>query len=150
MAQAAERQKKARTGQVKVITEDELRSARVKGYVAASADGASTPQPAGSPAAPGAAAAAAPAAKSDEEQRGEKKTELDKKIKQWTDFIAETKKAMDEAQLELNDLSNNVIGGRRASLQKVLDEGNQHLAEAQQSIADLQEQARRAGLAVAR
>lgn len=147
MAQAAERQKKARKGQTKVITDDELKGVRTKGYVAASADG--TPQPNASPAATG-APGDAPAAKSDEEQRAEKKAEIEKKIKQWTEFIADTKKSMDEAQFELNDLASNTFGSRRAGLQKIIDEGNQQVAEAQQAVADLQEQARRAGLAVSR
>lgn len=150
MAQAAERQKKARKGQTKVITDDELRSTRSKGYSAASVDGTTSPQPAASPAAPGAATADAPAAKTDDQQRAEKKAEIEGKLKQWNDFIAETKKAMDQAQLELNDLGGATFGNRRAGLQKILDEGNQHIAEAQQSIADLQEQARRAGITVAR
>jgi len=145
MAQAAERQKKARKGQTKVITEDELRNNRTKGYSAASVDGATAPQPAASP---GAATAATPAAKSDDELRAEKKAELEKKMKQWTDFISETKKAMDAAQLEMNDLGGATLGSRRAGLQKIIDEGNQHIAEAQQAMADLQEQARRAGLAL--
>jgi DNA repair exonuclease SbcCD ATPase subunit len=144
MAQAAERQKKARKGQTKVITEDELRNLRTKGYVAPSVDGVAAPPPT----APGAAPAVKE--KSDEEQRAERKADLDKKVKQWTDFIAETKKAMDTAQAELNDLSSLTFGDRRAGLQKILDEGNQHIAEAQQAIADLQEQARRAGIAVSR
>lgn len=149
MAQAAERQKKARKGQTKVITDEELKGVRTKGYVAASAEGAA-PQAAASPAATGAASPDAPATKSDDEQRAEKKAEIEKKIKQWTDFIAETKKSMDEAQLELNDLSSNTFGSRRAGLQKIIDEGSQHLAEAQQAVADLQEEARRAGLTISR
>lgn len=150
MAQAAERQKKARKGQTKVITDDELRGVRSKSYSPASVDGTTSAQPAASPAAAGTAAPDAPAAKSDDQQRAEKKAELEAKLKQWTDFIAETKKAMDQAQLELNDLGGATFGNRRAGLQKILDEGNQHLAEAQQSIADLQEQARRAGIALSR
>jgi uncharacterized coiled-coil protein SlyX len=71
-------------------------------------------------------------------------------MKQWNDFIAETKKAMESAQLELNDLGGATFGNRRAGLQRILDEGSQHVAEAQQSIAELQEQARRAGVALSR
>ena len=147
MAQAAERQKKARKGQTKVITEDELRNVRTK-YVAPAVDGAPPPATAGQPAAPGAAPAAKE--KTDAELRAEKKAEIDKKVKQWTDFIAETKKAMDRAQLELNDLSSATFGDRRAGLQRILDDGNQYIADAQKQIADLEEQARRAGIAVSR
>jgi hypothetical protein len=147
MAQAAERQKKARKGQTKVITEDELRNVKTR-YVAPSVDGAAASAGGGQPAAPGAAPVAK--VKSDDEQRAEKKADIDKQVKQWTDFIADTKKAMDRAQLELNDLSSATFGDRRAGLQKILDEGNQFIAEAQKRIAELEEQARRAGIVVSR
>lgn len=148
MAQAAERQKKARTGQpkAKVITEDELRTAGTKGYVPAAVAGSASPQPGASPGPTPSGAPAAAAPKSDDQLRAEKKAELEKKMKELTDWIAATKKAMDEAQLELNDLSNVTLGSRREGLQKVIDGGNKNLAEAQQAIADLQEQARRAGI----
>jgi DNA repair exonuclease SbcCD ATPase subunit len=148
MAQAAERMKKTRKGSGKVITEDELKNNRAKGYAAASVDGATTPQPAASPAAGAAAASDAPKPKTDDEARAEKKAELEKKMKQWTDFVAETQKAMQTAQTELNDMGGATFGNRRAGLQKIIDEGTQHIAEAQQAIADLQEQARRAGIAL--
>jgi DNA repair exonuclease SbcCD ATPase subunit len=150
MAQAAERQKKARTGQTKVITDAELRNNRSKAYNPASVDGAapaaSAETGAPTPAAPGASAAP----KSPDQLRAEKKAELEGKIKQWDDFIAETTKAMEGAQAELNDLRDATLGNRRAGLQRVLDEGNQHIAEAQQTIADLREQARRSGVALSR
>ncbi len=147
IAQAAERQKKARRGQTKVITDDDLRNTRSKAYSPAAVDGA----PAQPAAVPGPAAAAeAPAAKSDDQLRAEKKAELQEKMKQWSDFIAETKKAVDQAQSELNNLSAATFGNRRAGLQKIVEEGNAHIAEAQQSIAELQEQARRSGIGVSR
>src|SRR5262245_18872843 len=148
MAQAAERQKKARKGQTKVITEDELRNNRSKGYSATSVDGAAPAATTGQAATP----AGTPAAKEKTyaEVRAEKKTEFDQKIKQWTDFIADTKKQMERAQLELNDLSSATFGDRRAGLQRILDDGNQHVAEAQKEIANIEEQARRAGIAVSR
>lgn len=153
LAELAERQKKARKGQTKVITEHELRNLRTKAYVPVATDAATSPHSAASPAASG-AASGAPAAKSDEELRAEKKAEIDKKIKQWTDFIAETKKAMDEAQRELNDLSSLTFGsgsgGRRGGLQRVIDEGKQHIAEAEAAIAALEEEGRRAGIRVSR
>jgi DNA repair exonuclease SbcCD ATPase subunit len=148
MAQAAERQKKARKGQTKVITDAELRRGGNKAYSPASVDGAPA-QPA-TAADPAAATTDAAPAKTDDQQRAEKKAEIEKKIKQWNDFIAETKKTMDQAQTELNDLGGATFGSRRAGLQRIIDEGAQHLAEAQQSIADLQEQARRSGIPVSR
>ena len=149
MAQAAERQKKARTGQTKVITDAELKSNRNKAYSAAAVDGAAA-QPA-PPATSGTTATTPGAAsKSDDQQRAEKKAEIEAKIKQWTDFIAETRKATEQAQAEMNDLRDATLGNRRAGLQRIVDEANQHIAEAQQAIAELQEQARRGGIPVSR
>lgn len=149
LAELAERQKKARkaSGQTKVITEDDLKRVGTP-YVPASTSGEAV-KPEASAGASG-ATADKPAEKSPEEQRAEKRAEIDKKLKQWTDFIAETKAQMDQAQLELNDISSLTWGNRRAGLQKILDEGAQHIAEAQQAIADLQEEARRAGIPVSR
>jgi uncharacterized coiled-coil protein SlyX len=147
MAQAAERQKKARTGQTKVITDSDLRSNRGKGYSAAEVDGA-----AAQPTTAAAATAATPAAasKSDDQVRAEKRAEIETKIKQWNDFIVETRKSADQAQAEMNDLRDATLGNRRAGLQRIIDEANQHIVEAQQTITDLQEQARRSGIPVSR
>jgi predicted nucleic acid-binding Zn-ribbon protein len=144
MAKAAERQKKARKGQTKVITEDELRNLRTKGYVAPSVDGAAAP----APTAPGAAPAAKE--KSDEEQRAEKKAAIEKKIREQSEYAGDIRKQLDDAQVELNDLSTMTLGGRRTELMRLLDEGKKKIAELEQGIADLQEQARRAGIAVSR
>ncbi len=96
MAQAAERQKKARTGQTKVITEAELRAGGSKAYAAASVEGA--PAVPVSPATPNSPATASAPAKSDDQLRAEKKLEIEDKLKHWNDFIADTKKAMEQAQ----------------------------------------------------
>ena len=147
MAQAAERQKKARTGQTKVITDSDLRSNRGKGYSAAEVDGAAaqpTTAAATTPATPAAAS------KSDDQVRAEKRAEIEAKIKQWNDFIVETRKSADQAQAEMNDLRDATLGNRRAGLQRIIDEANQHIVEAQQTITDLQEQARRSGIPVSR
>src|SRR5688572_2025077 len=84
MAQAAERQKKARTGQTKVITDAELKSNRSRAYSPATVDAAAA-QPT-TPAASGTTATTPGAApKSDDQQRAEKKAEIEAKLKQWTD-----------------------------------------------------------------
>jgi hypothetical protein len=49
-------------------------------------------------------------------------------------------------QNELNDLTNYLLGGRRASLSNSVEQYNQKIAEAQRAIDDLEEQARRAGI----
>jgi len=147
LAAAAEKQKKARTGQTKVVTEEDLRGNR-SGYVAAQASGTSSAT-AEAPK-PGASPAAGEKAKTDDEQKAEKRAAISKQMKQWTDFIADTRKSMAGAQLELNDLSNYTAGNRRAGLQKILDEGNKLIADAEAEIAKLEEEARRAGISVAR
>jgi uncharacterized coiled-coil protein SlyX len=148
MAQAAERQKKARTGQTKVITESDLRSNRGKGYSAAEVDGAAAQPTTAAVATTAATPAAAP--KSDDQVRAEKRAEIEAKIKQWNDFIVETRKSADQAQAEMNDLRDATLGNRRAGLQRIIDEANQHIVEAQQTITELQEQARRSGIPVSR
>jgi hypothetical protein len=148
LAEAAAQQKKARKGEpIKVITDYDLQGVRSRNYVApeASPTGAT---PAAKPADAGTAKTAP--AKTEDQLRAEKKAEIDQKIKQWDGFIAETQKSMDEAQLELNDLSSLTYGGRRAGLQMILDDGAKHIAEAKQAIADLAEEARRAGLPLSR
>jgi hypothetical protein len=152
MAQAAERQKKARTGQTKVITEADLKANRSRAYSPAVVDGAAQPSTPSTPATSGATGdnAAAGPAKSDDQQRAEKKAEIESKLKQWNDFIAETRKSAEQAQAEMNDLRDATFGNRRAGLQRILDEANQHIAEAQQAISELQEQARRSGIPVSR
>ena len=146
LAQAAERQKKARTGQTKVITADELRSSRSKAYSPTSVDGAAPANPAPTDA----TAAPAAATKTDAEQRAEKKAEIEEKIKLSTEHVAETRQKMEQAQNELNDLTNITFGGRRDALLKVLEDGAKQIADTEQSIADLREQARRSGIAIAR
>jgi hypothetical protein len=147
LAAAAEKQKKARTGQTKVVTESDLRGHR-SGYVAAEATGttggsADAAKPA-TPAAPG------QKAKTDDELKAEKKAAIEAQMKKWTGFVADTRKSMDLAQFELNDLSSYTAGSRRAGLQKILDEGGKMIAEAEGEIAKLEEEARRAGITVSR
>jgi hypothetical protein len=60
------------------------------------------------------------------------------------------REAMDEAQAELNDLTNYTMGSRRGNLLKRLEDGKAEIARAEQTIADLQEEARREGISVSR
>ena len=145
LGEAAEKQKKERKGQAKVYTEDDLRRAGMR---------TATP-PEMAPA--GEAAKAEPAAakpkgdeKTDDQLRAEKRAEFEKKIQEQLATIAQVRKAMDDAQRELSDLSNYTMGPRRAALMKVLDDGNAEIAKANAAIADIEEQARRAGVSVSR
>jgi hypothetical protein len=147
LTEAAEKQKKERKGQPKVYTEDDLRKAGAR---------VATPPeiaPAGDPAKPEPAAAAAkPKAdeKTDDQLRAEKKAELEKKIQEQQAIIVQVRKAMADAQRELGDITNYTMGPRRAALMKVLDDGNAEIAKANAAIADVEEQARRAGVSVSR
>jgi hypothetical protein len=148
LAQAAERQKKARTGQTKVITEDELRNNRSKAYSPPSVDGAPD-QPAAQPS-PGAGGKPAAKELTEEEQRAKSKSDIEKQIKDHADYIAVINKQLADAQLELNDIATMTFGGRRTELMRLLDEGKAKIAEVEGQIAELQEKARRAGIAVSR
>lgn len=147
LPEAAEKQKKERKGQAKVYTEDDLKRAGARAALppeAAPPAEAATSEPA--------AAAAKPKAeeKTDDQLRAEKKAELEKKIQEQQGIIAQVRKMMDDARQELNDLSNYTVGPRRAALLKIIDDGNAEIAKANAAIAEVEEQARRAGVSVAR
>jgi DNA repair exonuclease SbcCD ATPase subunit len=149
IGELAEKQKKARKGQpAKVITAEDLKNprARVEIPPAQEPSGGAASEAAKPPA----GADAAKPEKTEEEQRAEKRAEIEKKIKEHQDRIADVRAQMDAAQTELNDLSTLTYGGRREALMKLLAEGEAEIAKANQAIADLQEQARRAGLPIAR
>jgi hypothetical protein len=55
---------------------------------------------------------------------------------------------MADAQAELSDLTNYTYGSSRASLQKIIDDGQAEKAKAQAAIEGLQEEARRLGVSV--
>jgi hypothetical protein len=100
-----------------------------------------------------AAATSAPAKpeKTDDELRAEKRQEIEKKIADQRETQAIVHKAMAAAQLELNDPTTvTMYGTRGAALQKILDDGLVELKKTEQAIADLEEEARRQGIAVSR
>lgn len=146
LAELARREKKARSGQVKVITEADLKGS---GSVAGAATEEAAAAPA-STAAAGAGSPAKPSARTDEQLRAEKKAEIEKKIAELTTQIAAERKRIEDVQPELGDLTNYTFGSRRASLQQTIDEATANIAKAQQSISDLEEQARRLGLPLSR
>ena len=90
----------------------------------------------------------AKAEKTDEEIRAEKRADIQKKIDEQRQKIQQIDQAMAAAQAELSDLTNYTFGTRRASLQKVIDDGQADKAKAQQTIEDLQGEARRLGVPV--
>jgi hypothetical protein len=89
--------------------------------------------------------------KTDGEIRAEKKADYDKRIAQEQRVIDATKKAMDTAQLELNDMSTlTVYGSRKEGLQKLLDDGLAEIKKSEAAIAAIEEEARRQGVSVSR
>jgi hypothetical protein len=107
------------------------------------ASGATTPESADKSAKP-----AAKPEKSDDEIRAEKRAELQKRIDDQRKKIEAITKVADDAQRELNDLTNFTYGGHRDALQKVVDDGAAEKAKAQQAIEAAQEEARRLGVPV--
>jgi hypothetical protein len=88
------------------------------------------------------------AEKTDDQIRAEKRAEIQKKIDEQRQRMQQMDAAMAAAQAELSDLTNYTFGTKRASLQKVLDDGQAEKAKAQQAIEGLQEEARRLGVPV--
>jgi hypothetical protein len=139
-AAAAAAEKKTRT-----ITEDDLRAGP-----GATANPVADAEPGASPAASPAAAPGATPEKTDAELRAEKQAEIQKRVDEQKARMDKVREVMAEAQLELNDLANQTFGGRRAALMKLIDDGNAELAACEARIADLEEEARRAGVRVSR
>lgn len=90
------------------------------------------------------------AEKTDEQLRAEHRDEIQKKIDDQLKLMDIVREAMDEAQAELNDLTNYTLGSRRGALLKRLEDGKAEIAKAEQTIADLEEEARRQGISVSR
>ena len=66
-------------------------------------------------------------------------------------IIEVVRKAMDDAQLELNDVNTvTKYGSRKDALQKILEDGQAELKKADQALAQIEEEARREGISVAR
>jgi len=88
--------------------------------------------------------------KTDEQLRAEHRDAIPKKIDEQLKLMDIVREAMDEAQAELNDLTNYTMGTRRGALLKRLEDGKAEIAKAEQTIADLEEEARRQGISVSR
>jgi len=140
-------QEKKKTAAAKVYTDDDLRTAH--GNATVLTDSASPASPSSATAA---GAAATPAGKepTDAELREQKRADLQSQLDAQLDYVKRLREAVDQNQSELNDLTNYLWGGRRANLAQAVDQRNQQIAEAERAIADLEEQARRAGVALRR
>jgi hypothetical protein len=151
LAEAArkEREKRARAGQTKVMTEEDLKKAK-SSVVIPPAPASPSEAPKEGAAATGAAAGAAKPEKTDEELRAERKAELQKKMDEQGRIVAAVRKAVADAQRELNDLGTYTFGPRRASLMKTIEDGNAEIVKAQQAMDGLEDEARRQGLSLTR
>jgi hypothetical protein len=151
LGELAERAKKEREARragkpaPRLITDADLQNHSSDGL---SADPTSQASPAPGAAAP---AAAGKTPKSDDELRAEKRQDIEKKIAEQQKTTEVIRKAMDDAQRELNDPTTlTMFGPRNTALQKILDDGQVELKKSEQAIADLQEEARRQGISVSR
>lgn len=141
----------------KVITEDDLRSGGRPTRGTVSVGTPDTPsEPAAETKEPTQAASPAAAA-SPEPTDAEKRETLQKEIQGEIDYQSANIKTLqeqaDKAQAELNDLTDLTFSagqgtGRRGELMKLLDDAKAQMAASRQKIADLEEQARRAGVRV--
>jgi hypothetical protein len=154
LAEQAEKTKKDRekkrkdagtSGPAKVLTNDDLRSAQGNVIVLAGVPATSAT---GTPAAGAAATAATEPA--DEDLREQKRADLQAELDAQVDLIKRLRESADQMQSELNDLGNYVFGGRRAALAQIVEDRQKQIAEAERAIADLEEQARRAGVSLRR
>ena len=145
LTDAAEREKERRKAapKSKVYKETNLPKPAVVGFerVTAAEETPSTPS---SPA-PG------KREKTVDEIRAEKKAAYEKRIADQVKTIEIVRKAMEEAQLELNDINTiTKFGSRKDALLKILDDGQGVIKKADQAIADIEEEARREGISVSR
>jgi hypothetical protein len=117
-------------------------SGTVAPAVPASPEAAASPSPAASP--------SASPEPTEEEKRAELANGLQTQIDNEVKSIAFTRAQIDKAQLELNDLTNLTFGGRRKNLIEEIEKAQRRIAESEEKIAKLQEDARRAGVRVTR
>jgi len=84
--------------------------------------------------------------KTDEERRAEQEQAWrDKMQKARQDIVTQTDK-VNRLQASLNDISGNLYGSSRTNILNQLEAAKKELADAQQRVADLEEEGRRGGL----
>jgi hypothetical protein len=131
---------------VKVITEDELRGRRTSGTVsqpAADDVAVATAAPAAGTTPPGGSVpAGAPAEKTEDQLRAEKQTEWRQKLQEAQANVSTLRARQDQIQAELND-TRTVYGPNRASLMNHLEKTKSALAQAEQTVTNLEEEGRR-------
>lgn len=136
-AAAKERERRKKLSETRVFTEAELRQSGRGGFSAPAQQ--TTAPPTASPAATGSAAGQ----KSEEEIRAEQEQAWREKLQQASQDVERYQQQADALQQQLNDLSGNLYGAGRTKLLNELETAKQNLAQAQQAVADLQEEGRR-------
>jgi hypothetical protein len=115
-------------------------------------------QPSAEPAKEGEAARAEPAAEepTDAEKRETRRKEMQDEIDHESANVKQLQDQIDAAQKELNDLTDYTYSmpgtstGRRAALLKLIDDANGMIKTSNDKITQLEDEARRAGIAVSR
>jgi hypothetical protein len=149
----ARRDKEGKRPAAKVITEDELRGRTSSGTVSQpAADGSSSSDQAAGGATPAAGAAGTAGAaganaqgapqKTEEELRTERQAEWRQRLQEAQGNVSTLRARQDQIQAELND-TRTVYGPNRASLSGHLEKTKAALAQAEQSVANLEEEGRR-------
>lgn len=136
-AAARERERRKKLSQAKVYTEAELRTSgrgNLTGLENQAPQGEASPQP---------AATAGGAAKSEDEVRAEQEAAWREKLQQANEDVERFAGQVDALQRDVNDLSGNIYGAGRTKLLNELEAARKRLVDAQQRVADLQEEGRR-------
>jgi hypothetical protein len=134
----------------RVYTEDDLRGAgRPRGTVSQPGS-TSDPDPSVSPSPDASPSPGASPEPTEDEKRAKAAKRYQVEIDHYAKEIATRRASIEKAQLELNDLTNYTFGGRRQTLSEQIEVWKSEIAQAEQEIAKLEEQARREGARVAR
>jgi hypothetical protein len=129
----------------KVYTESDLRGSgsgtmsQMDGPVATA-----SPAPGATATATGVVPPAGEKVKTEEEINAEKQAEWRERLQKAQADVARFSDEISRAQTALNDISGPLYGGTRAGLITRLEDSKRQLAQAQQSVLDIQEEGRRA------
>lgn len=126
----------------KVFTNDDLINAKGNVIVLPAPEGEEAPSDAGT------AAAATKPEPTEEEKRAQAGAALQKQIDEQAETIRIAQAAIADWERELGDLTNYTFGTKRAAVMQSIDEARKVVADAQKSIVDLEDQARRQGVRV--
>ena len=126
----------------KVFTNDDLINAKGNVVVLPAPEGEEPALDAGT------AATATRPEPTEEEKRAQAGAALQKQIDEQAETIKVAQAAIADWERELSDLTNYTFGTKRAAVMQSIDEARKVVADAQKSIVDLEEQARRQGVRV--